>query len=87
MAIKIADHVRAVIDEDGAILLDVRKGKYYSLNGIAGDIWKQLESGSSLAAIEEYLARTYDGSGETLRQDLADFIGSLTEQHLVHGED
>ena len=80
---RVPDHVRAVTDADGAILLDVRQGKYFSLNGIALDIWQHIEAGRTLDEIEAHLAATYEAPAEVLRADLLEFVARLQQGRLV----
>lgn len=81
---RIAAHVKSVVDADGAVLLDLKKGKYFSLNGIAAEIWGGIEAGLDHAAIEAHLARSYDAAPERLRADLESFMASLAREELVH---
>jgi hypothetical protein len=84
---RIPQYVRSVIDADGAVLLDVRRGKYYSLNGVAAEIWRRLEAGQALPEIETDLTRTYEASGETLHRDLMEFLDRLTQGQLIDAHD
>ncbi len=81
--IRIPNHVRSVIDPDGAVLLDLKQGKYYSLNGIGAEIWRNLEAGLSAPDIEDRLARLYDVPAEVLSGDVDGFIGDLRRKRLV----
>jgi hypothetical protein len=79
-------HVQAVVDEEGAVLLDLRRGKYFAMNGVAAEIWSGLEAGRSVPEIEAHLVRTYDGvPPETIRADVAAFVARLARESLVHG--
>lgn len=82
-SVVIHEHVRSMIDPDGAVLLDLKQGKYYSLNGLGADIWRKLEAGRSAEQIEEELAEMYDAPTEDLRRDVADFIADLQRKRLV----
>lgn len=83
-SIRIQGYVHSVIDPDGAVLLDLRQGKYYSLNGIGAQIWQRLEAGLTVPEIETQLGGLYRAPVETLRADVADFIVSLQRKQLVH---
>jgi hypothetical protein len=83
-SLTIASHVQSVIDADGAVLLDLNRGKYFSLNGLAADIWGRIEAGRSVPQIEADLAAAYDAPAETLRGDLMAFVASLKQERLVH---
>lgn len=82
--VRIPNHVRSIIDPDGAVILDIRKGKYYSLNGVGAQIWIKLEAGMSVPEIENHLSTTYATPSELVRQDVAGFIASLQQKQLVN---
>lgn len=82
-SVRIQGHVRSVIDPDGAVLLDLKKGKYYSLNGIGAEIWLKLEAGLSVPEIEGHLASLCGTPTEVLRRDVAGFIEDLRRRQLV----
>jgi hypothetical protein len=78
-------HVQAVVDEEGAVLLDLKRGKYFAMNGVAAEIWSGLEAGRTVPQIEADLLRTYDGvPPETIRADVAAFVAQLARESLVH---
>lgn len=81
---QIPEHVKSVIDQDGAVLLDVRQGKYFSLNPIALEIWQQISAGKSVEDIEATLIATFDAAPEIIRQDLADCISHLKTGKLIN---
>ena len=80
---RIANHVRSVIDADGAVLLDVRGGRYFSLNGVAVDIWRKIEEGCSRDQIETYLELTYEAPADTLRTHCHAFLQRLEDASLI----
>lgn len=83
-AVTIQPHVKSVIDPDGAVLLDLRKGKYYSLNGTGTQIWRSLEAGRSIGEIEAELGGAGDIPAENVRDDVRAFIEGLQAKQLVH---
>jgi len=81
---RIRAHVQSVVDPDGAVLLDLKKGKYFSLNGIAADIWGGIEAGLTLPQIEARLAASYDAPAGRLRADVDSFVAQLARAELIH---
>lgn len=81
--IKIEDHVRSMMDETGAVLLDLREGRYYSLNGAGARIWSRVEKGMTPSQILEDLKRTYQIPAERLLEDLAAFVRTMEEKGLL----
>lgn len=81
--IQVLGHVRSVMDPDGAVLLDLRQGRYYSLNGVGAEIWSQIESGRSVPEIESHLEGTFGAPRDTVRADVAAFLDDLSRKKLV----
>jgi hypothetical protein len=84
---RISAHVRSVIDDDGAVVLDLKHGRYFSLNGVGAEVWRQLEAGATIANIEAGLRRDYDTEADGLRRDLAAFLERLTRAELIDAGD
>lgn len=82
-SVTIEPHVRSMIDGDGAVLLDLKAGRYYSLNGAAAKIWSRAERGMTLAQILADLQQTYQAPAEKLASDLTAFIHAMEEKGLL----
>lgn len=79
----IRPHIRSMIDTDGAVLLDLKAGKYYSLNSLGTRIWSKLEEGCSVPEILEHLDESFSTPSERLRTDLTAFVQGLKDKELV----
>jgi hypothetical protein len=86
-SVQIRQGIRSVIDSDGAVILDLERGTYFSLNGVAAEIWSQLEAGHPLAEIEGHLCRLYSIDPGIARPDVAAFIDELKQRELVDAAD
>ncbi len=75
--------VRSMCDEDGAVLLDLQGGKYYSLNGIGAEIWTQMERGIDLDGLLAALRESYQVDEEVLKRDIHGFLGKLEKSGLI----
>jgi hypothetical protein len=84
--IAIPAHVRSVIDPDGAVLLDLRGGKYFSLNGVGSLIWTALESGASTPEIEASLNALPGAVPDQVRAELDAFLAHLRQSNLVEAD-
>jgi hypothetical protein len=82
-ALRIPAHVRSVIDDDGAVLLDVNRGTYFSLNAVGVEIWKCLEAGMTLDQIGHALASEFEAPSDVVAGDLQAFAHLLSEKSLV----
>jgi hypothetical protein len=80
----IEPHVRSMIEGDGAVLLDLKAGRYYSLNGVGAKIWSRAEKGMTLSQIIEDLQATYQVPEDRLTADLAAFVRTMEERGLLH---
>lgn len=79
----IPPEIRFVGSEDGIALLDVRSGRFFSLNKLGSEIWSALAEGRSLSEIERLLKAKYEVSGETLKVDLTKFVQDLETFRLL----
>lgn len=65
------------------ILLDVKRGVYFGLKGVAADIWGALSRKRSRATIREMLLKKYKIDPRRLDRDLAAFVAGLQSKRLV----
>ncbi len=80
---EIAGHVRSAGGLEGAVLLDLRSGKYIALNPIAGRIWDGIERGETREAIVSRLETEIDAPPGRLRLDVDAFVGQLLAKGLI----
>ncbi|MCC6381087.1 MAG: PqqD family protein, partial [Dehalococcoidia bacterium] len=64
-------------------ILDLDSGVYFSSNEVGAEIWKAIEHGHGIDAIEQRLAEAYDVSPGQLRADIEGFVARLLERGLV----
>jgi hypothetical protein len=80
-----AAFVHSVIDADGAVLLDLRQGKYYSLNELGVDIWRGIEARRTHDEILHSLHDRLAVPPEVLVRDVDAFLATLRRLQLVEG--
>ena len=80
---EIAGHVRSAGGLDGAVLLDLRSGRYIALNPVGGRIWEGIERGETRAAILSRLESEIEAPPGRLRQDADAFMGQLLAKGLI----
>lgn len=85
-SVKVPSHVRSMIGADGAVLLDLKAGKYYSLNPVGATIWSKAEEGLSRSEILTHLQATYSVGVDKLQRELDTFVDGLTQKGLLHAE-
>lgn len=76
-------HVVHATRGEETVLLDIRRGRYYTLNEVGSRVWALLCEGASLAAIVERLGEEYDAPPERLVADTAALIDRLVRQGLI----
>lgn len=81
--IAVLPYVRSFSDRDGSVVFDIRHGKYYSFNGVAGRIWSALQSGSTLDEIAHELSTEFSVPRERVEADIQRFITQVHEKRLV----
>lgn len=82
--VRVPTHVRSVIDDDGAVLLDVQKGTYFSLNNVGVEVWRRIERGHSLSQIEQGIAEDFAAPFDVVSRDVRQFVRALEEKALLH---
>jgi len=78
--------VRSIYEEDGALLLDIKDGCCYNLNGVAARVWVTIEgspAGISFDGIVDALETHFTVSREELERDASDCLAELELAGLV----
>lgn len=76
-------HLRVIVNQDGAAILDVKAGRISTLNSSGAYVWQALGRGEELDAISEGLARQSGEPIEAVRKDILDFLEALKRQGLL----
>jgi len=82
----VSPDVRSTYSEDGAVLLDIRKGLCYSLNPVAARVWSTVEgspSGVDLVGLLDVMETHYKISREQLERDIGGCLSNLENMGLV----
>jgi len=87
-AIKLSDSVRETINQDGAVLLDIKQGICFSMNPVGAKIWELLKQGYPSAVIVDELEREFKGVARgQLEIDVTEFLNELQNRRLVNSGD
>ncbi len=70
-------------DEDGSVLINLRSGKVFSLNGVGAKVWSMIESGASYDGVLDALSHEYNLPSAELRSDLDGFLKELSRKDLL----
>ena len=81
--IEIPDDVMEKRLEGTTVILSVRTGFYYTLNGTGGRMWQLLREGLSQADVAETVAREHGETQERVEADLSKLVRDLESEGLL----
>jgi hypothetical protein len=81
-----ADHLRTIVDQDGAVILDIRNDAMLTLNPTGGYVWNKLKQGRTIEETISDLARDTGVDPLTVERDIRDFLDQLRSKHLLASE-
>jgi len=81
----IVPHLRSVVDQDGAVILDVEHDAILTLNPTGGYIWERLQRGELIEEIIDDLSRDTGMEVAVVERDVRDFLEDLKSRHLLAG--
>jgi hypothetical protein len=80
---RVAESVRSMHGQDGAVVLDIRQGQMFNLNLVGSQILELLEKGVGESEIVAEIIRKFGVSREVVEADVREFIASLEQHHLL----
>ena len=75
-------HLRTIVNQDGAAVLDTRLGLISTLNSTGAYVWQALKRGDSLETIVANLSGETGEQPEVVERDVREFIETLRVQQL-----
>lgn len=81
--IKVAPHIRSIVDHDGAVILDIPRNAMTTLDSTGGYIWERLQRGLEVDAIVAELVRDTGADELVVVKDVEEFMEQLRSKHLV----
>lgn len=82
-AIQILPSVRSMVNEDGAVLLDIAQGVMVNLNPVGGFIWNLMRDGASEPAIVAKIVGEFGIDEHQAATDLEEFLADLYKRTLI----
>ncbi|CAN5708620.1 hypothetical protein BH10ACI4_BH10ACI4_23240 [soil metagenome] len=76
-------HLRTIVNQDGAAVLDTKLGSIATLNSTGAYVWEGLERGDSVETIIANLSQDTGEPIEVVTRDVTDFVASLRAQQLL----
>jgi Coenzyme PQQ synthesis protein D (PqqD) len=80
---KVANNVRAMVSNEGALIRDTKRGSSFSLNPIGARIWQLLQKGVPTEQIIDRISADFQAPRETVENDVQEFIQNLENQKLI----
>jgi hypothetical protein len=68
---------------DGLALLDLRSGKYFSINAVGAFVWSQLSAPATGAQLCQAMLARYDTDEARCLEDLRAWLESMTKAKLI----
>jgi hydrogenase maturation factor len=75
--------LRAVVDRDGAAILDIERGLVSTLNRAGAYVWQRLHAGTAVETIIEELAHETGEEIHLIEHDVREFVEVLKEKQLL----
>ena len=73
--------------DDETVLLDLKSGMYFGLDGVGKLVWESVERGRNLRETVEAVVSEYDVEPELAQSDVLEFAGDLVERGLLEAND
>lgn len=83
ISLYLAHSVRTFIDRDGAILLNIQTGRYYSINSVGSRICSALQQGADEAKLTALLTSEYGVHPSIAQNDATQFLALLQRHKLL----
>lgn len=76
-------YVYAIVDQDGAAILDTERGRLTMLNPTGAHVWQGIQRGDTVDNIIASLAQETGGDIEVIDRDVRAFTDVLKEKGLI----
>lgn len=83
MKFSISEDVVCEVAEGEAVLLDLKRGVYYSLDPVGSRFWELIRTGADLDSARGQLLTEYDVTPEQLGRDLERLLAELSQRGLL----
>ena len=79
-----APQLRSIVDQDGAVILDISSDRFFSLNPTGALVWTHLSNGKTLDQIKSAIAAETGMDQAVVSTDVDEFVAQLKSNHLFH---
>lgn len=74
---------RSTHGQDGAVVLEIHRGRMYSVNRLGSRVLELLKSARTESEIADVVTREFEVSRERVEKDLRGFVTILTQHKLI----
>jgi hypothetical protein len=78
-----ASNLKAIVDEDGAVILDIEHDLMSTLNTTGAYVWEGLQRGETIDTIIANLSRDTGEDSLLVEPDVREFVAELQQKHLM----
>lgn len=78
-----ADNIAYRIIDGEAVIVDLKKSTFHTLNPVGSFIWEELDGQNTLKDIAKKLSQKFEVDLETSENDCVDFINDLLDKDMV----
>jgi hypothetical protein len=76
-------HLKAIVNEDGAVILDIDHDLMSTLNPTGGYVWQGLQRGETLETITANLVSETGEDYLLVERDVREFVAELQQKQLM----
>ena len=78
-----APTLKAIVNEDGAVILDIEHDSMSTLNPTGAYVWQGLRRGETIETITANLASETGEDPLIVERDVREFVAELQQKHLM----
>ncbi len=78
-----APNLKAIVNEDGAVILDIERDSMSTLNPTGAYVWQRLQRGETIEMIIANLAHETGEDHLLVERDLRQFVAELQQKQLM----
>jgi hypothetical protein len=80
--VAIEEHLYSDLNGE-AVILSMKSGKYYGLNGVGRTIWNAIRDPARLAEIQTCVMREYEVDESTCCREVESFLQKMLDEELI----
>jgi hypothetical protein len=78
-----APTLKAIVNEDGAVILDIEHDSMSTINPTGAYVWQGLQRGETIETITANLASETGEDPLLVERDVREFVAELQQKHLM----